>query len=137
MKIALIAAALMFASAAHSQDGFDLGAIEYGNSCVFCHGSDGKGGGPFAQYLTVKPPSLTTLSKSNDGVFPVTRVHAVIDGTADVALHGGREMPIWGRRYMSDMQNDVTAHYSEDEARRYASLRILSLIEFLGSIQEE
>ena len=108
-----------------------------GNSCVQCHGSDGKGGGVFSQHLTVRAPSLTMLAKDNGGVFPVTRVHAIIDGSEDVALHGGREMPIWGNRYRTDMQTDLTAHYTAEEAQRYATTRILALIEFLASIQQD
>lgn len=137
MRIPWIFAAIVLATGAHAQDPQSLGALEYSNNCVQCHGSDGKGGGTFAQYLTKRPPSLTTLSRSNDGVFPVTRVHEIIDGTSDVALHGGREMPLWGNRYRASMQSEATAHYSAEEAQRYAMTRVLSLIEYLASIQED
>jgi mono/diheme cytochrome c family protein len=29
----------------------------YVNACLLCHGADGKGGGPFAAFLTTKPPA--------------------------------------------------------------------------------
>lgn len=136
MKGLWIAALLVSASAVAAQDGTSLGEMEYNNSCVVCHGTDGKGGGPFAQHLATRPPSLTTLAQSNDGVFPVSDVYAIIDGSADVSLHGGRSMPIWGRRYAADLQSDMSAYYSPEEAKAFATTRILALIEYLASIQE-
>lgn len=124
---------VMLGSIANAQD---LGAIEYSNSCAVCHGQDGKGDGPVSSQLLNTPPDLTVLSKMNGGVFPIADVYAIIDGTADVAVHGGRDMPIWGDRYMTEMQDDPTAHYSWAEARAYALNRVLALVEYLSSIQE-
>ena len=115
----------------------DIGAIEFGNSCAQCHGADGKGDGPVSPYLLNAPPDLTMLSKTNDGVFPIARVYSIIDGTADVAVHGGRDMPVWGDRYMTEMRSDATAHYSWIEARTYAQSRVLALVEYIATIQEE
>lgn len=114
----------------------DLGAIEFANSCAQCHGADGKGDGPVSPYLLNPPPDLTMLSQMNGGVFPLSDVYSIIDGTADVAVHGGRDMPVWGDRYMTEMQEDVTAHYSWAEARAYALTRVLALVEYINSIQE-
>lgn len=114
----------------------DLGAIEFANSCAQCHGADGKGDGPVTPYLLNPPPDLTILSKTNDGVFPIANVYSIIDGTADVAVHGGRDMPVWGDRYMTEMREDATAHYSWAEARAYAQNRVLALVEYIASIQQ-
>lgn len=114
----------------------DLGAIEFANSCAQCHGADGKGDGPVTPHLLNLPPDLTVLSQMNGGVFPLTDVYSVIDGKADVAVHGGRDMPVWGDRYMTEMREDVTAHYSWADARAYALTRVLALVEYLASIQE-
>ena len=38
-----------------------------------CHGSSRAGEGPYARFLNVPIPSLTTLSKMNSGVFPIRR----------------------------------------------------------------
>jgi hypothetical protein len=35
-------------------------------------------------------------------VFPFVRVFEMIDGRLDVAMHGSREMPVWGDRYKRD-----------------------------------
>ena len=114
----------------------DLGAIEFANSCAQCHGADAKGDGPVSPYLLNPPPDLTTLSLMNEGVFPLADVYSIIDGTADVAVHGGRDMPVWGDRYMSEMREDVTAHYSWSEARAYALTRVLALVEYISTIQQ-
>jgi mono/diheme cytochrome c family protein len=114
----------------------DLGAIEFSNSCATCHGADGKGDGPVSSQLLNTPPDLTALSQINDGVFPIANVYSIIDGTADVAVHGGRDMPVWGDRYMTEMLDDTTAHYSWVEARAYALNRVLALVEYIASIQE-
>ena len=46
------------------------GAELYAANCASCHGREGKGKGPMAQTLKVKPPDLTKLSKRNGGTFP-------------------------------------------------------------------
>lgn len=132
MNVALILAALL-ALPAGAQD---LGAIEFANSCAQCHGPDGKGDGPVSAHLLNAPPDLTALSQMNGGVFPIADVYSIIDGTADVAVHGGRDMPVWGDRYMTEMREDTTAHYSWAEARAYAQNRVLALVEYIASIQE-
>ena len=114
----------------------NLGAIEFANSCAQCHGADGKGDGPISPYLLRPPPDLTALSKTNGGVFPIEKVYSVIDGRTDVAVHGGRDMPVWGDRYMTEMREDMTAHYSWTEARAYALTRVLALVEYIAEIQE-
>ena len=129
---ALLAAAALGMPAAAQ----DLGTIEFMNSCAQCHGVDGKGDGPVTPHLLSPPPDLTVLSQMNGGVFPIADVYSIIDGTADVAVHGGRDMPVWGDRYMTEMREDTTAHYSWAEARAYALNRVLVLVEYIASIQE-
>ena len=92
---ALLAAAVLGMPAAAQ----DLGTIEFMNSCAQCHGIDGKGDGPVTPHLLTPPPDLTVLSQMNGGVFPIADVYSIIDGTADVAVHGGRDMPVWGETF--------------------------------------
>lgn len=114
----------------------ELGAMEFANSCAQCHGADAKGDGPVSPYLLNAPPDLTALSLMNDGVFPLADVYAIIDGTADVAVHGGRDMPVWGDRYTREMLEDTTAHYSMSDARAHALVRVLALVEYISTIQQ-
>lgn len=79
----------------------DAGRLEYMYSCSACHGDTARGDGPFARYLNVATPSLTTLRQQNDGVFPLLHVIQVIDGRSGIGPHG-RLMPIWGERFMAN-----------------------------------
>ena len=75
---------------------FVPGKAEYLSSCAACHGAEGRGDGILSSVLKTPPSDLTTLSKRNDGIFPITAVSEIIDGRTFVAAHGTREMPIWG-----------------------------------------
>lgn len=73
------------------------GPALYKAYCAVCHGSDGKGGGPMAQSLKVRPADLTHISARNGGTFPLMRVDKIISGEVQVpAGHGTSEMPLWG-----------------------------------------
>lgn len=136
---AMVAAIALSAAQANAMS---LGEFEYRNSCAQCHGPDGKGNGPMADYITESPSDLTTLSKDNGGTFPVQSVYETIDGTAEFGAHG-RSMPIWGVRYMVDAYraaDDESADFPFDPAEEresYVRTRILALVEYLATIQEE
>lgn len=71
----------------------------YMQYCSTCHGVDAKGGGPVAAELKTAPSDLTTIRKE-DGKFPGGRIRLVIAGEVgetELAVHGTREMPVWGR----------------------------------------
>ena len=114
----------------------DRGKDEYLASCQPCHGATGKGNGPNAKLL-VKPPSdLTTLSEYNGGKFPLVCVFEQIDGRLEVAVHGSRDMPVWGDRYKRDVISQLpTNSVSDDMADWLARRRILELIEYLTTLQ--
>jgi len=64
--------------------------------CASCHGSDGKGDGPAAAALKLPPADLTQLAKNNGGKYPALKVTSALTGTAELAAHGNKEMPVWG-----------------------------------------
>ncbi|MCA3555574.1 c-type cytochrome [Aestuariivirga sp.] len=109
-----------------------LGHRDYLNYCAACHGADARGDGTLGEFLTLKAPDLTMLSKLNAGKFPEERVTEVIDGRADVKVHGMRDMPVWG-----DWFNREAAGADTGKAARelIVSDRIASLIVYLESIQ--
>ncbi len=74
------------------------GPALYKAYCAVCHGSDGKGGGPMAPSLKMRPADLTRISVRNGGNFPIARIERIIAGTDRQlpAGHGPREMPLWG-----------------------------------------
>lgn len=142
----LVAGSLLaLASANTNAETMSLGKWEYNSSCASCHGVDGKGEGPVAAspHFTAKPTDLTTLKKNNEGVFPVDRVYEVIDGRAEVALHGtsgARDMPVWGYRYNEEAleiasRSDTPAKPVEPHI--YVHTRIMALIDHILSLQED
>jgi mono/diheme cytochrome c family protein len=73
------------------------GPALYKAYCASCHGANGKGGGPMAQSLKVKPTDLTHVSTRNGGKFPLTKIERIISGEQALpAGHGTRDMPLWG-----------------------------------------
>jgi len=65
----------------------EFGKEEYVRSCASCHGATGKGDGPAAKSLIKPPADLTRLSEANNGVFPISRIFAAIDGR--IERHAG------------------------------------------------
>ena len=78
------------------------GADEYYRLCAVCHGEQGRGDGPMARVLKTPPPNLTLLAKNNGGHFPFLSVLEMIDGRNMIAVHGSREMPVWGESLTRD-----------------------------------
>lgn len=109
----------------------EAGKREYMVACAGCHGESGKGDGPLAGLLHIETPSLTTINaRTGGGEFPFYNTLKLIDGR-DVRAHGG-DMPIWGERFSAS----ATSQRGET-ADMVAHGRILSLVSYLQSIQEE
>ncbi len=97
--------------------------------CANYHGKTADGDGPVAEYLKVAPPDLKELRQKGEGEFPTERIHRLIDGRDPLAVHGAREMPIWGLTFQ-DRGRD--SNQEEDVAER-----IKDLVAFLESIQKD
>jgi mono/diheme cytochrome c family protein len=113
------------------QDRVSIGErkYEYETHCAVCHGSTGAGDGPYSKLLTKTIPDLTTLSKTNGGVFPFVRMYEIIDGRQAALAHGTKEMPIWGPRYTSEAGERLYDDYRADP-EVFVRARILALIEY-------
>lgn len=118
-------------TAALAQQTTDLGKREYDSNCASCHGADGKGAGPFVEFLKRSPPDLTTLARRNGGVFPVARAYEVIEGAGPG--HGTRDMPVWGRDYRVQA-GEYYVDVPYDPAV-YARMRMLALVDYLARMQ--
>ncbi len=116
-----------------------IGSDEYRISCVSCHGAGGKGDGPMAKFLTIKPTDLTTLAKNNGGqypgikagTYPFLRIFQIIDGRTVVSGHGDRAMPVWGNRYQVTDLGPAGTHEREIRAR------IIELVYYIQAIQQD
>lgn len=82
-------------SVAQEQEVVAAGQLEYQQHCATCHSAEGKGNGPMASILAVKPAGLSQLSKNHGGRFPFWHVYRVIDGWAP-------EMPVWGKQFQME-----------------------------------
>lgn len=131
---ASLMALMLFSAAALAQPGkTDTGKQEFDANCAVCHASDGRGNGPFVQYLRSSPPDLTTLSQRNGGVLPVNRVVQTIEGR-DVPSHTARDMPIWGNAFRVQA-GEYYVDVPYDPAV-YARSRILSLVDYINRLQQ-
>jgi len=136
------AIAVGVATFAHAQQSglarqnFDRGKYEYVAHCALCHGLSGNGDGPFVNLLKLGTvvPSLTELSKKNNGVFPFMRVYETIDGTQDVRAHGTQEMPVWGPRYKIEVGESFYDDFGADP-EVFVRARILALTEYVYRLQ--
>ena len=115
----------------------DAGKEEYESKCATCHGVSGKGDGPQGQILPMQPADLTLLAKRNGGVFPAQRVHEIIDGRREVAAHGPRTMPVWGRFFqvdVPDLPDEATGTPDFRESTVHGKIQVL--IEYLSRLQD-
>lgn len=106
-----------------------VGAGYFQEYCASCHGVEARGDGPAAAALSPRPADLTRIAARRQGQFPSADIAKFIDGRFEVAAHGSRAMPIWGREFLPSGIEPGSA----DEIGRG---RILTLVEYLRTIQE-
>jgi mono/diheme cytochrome c family protein len=102
-----------------------VGSVSFDLYCASCHGRFGRGDGPTAAALKGRPADLTTLARSNRGVFPRERVLAFVEGSARAAGHGSPEMPVWGPTLRALDASDARV-----------TVRLQNLVAFVESIQQ-
>ena len=110
----------------------DLGRGDFMNYCAACHGVEAKGDGTVAEFLTITAADLTQMSLRNGGIFPRQRAIEVIDGRAQVSVHGERDMPVWGDWFKFEADSDGAGAKTEKVVRE----RITALVDYLESIQQ-
>jgi len=85
------------------------GAELYKRFCSACHGPQAQGDGPVSLSLKVAVPDLTRIAARHGGVFPDEWVARVIDGRVYLAVHGARDMPVWGFELRAEQGGDAAA----------------------------
>jgi mono/diheme cytochrome c family protein len=106
--------------AAHTNEGVDL----FTQHCAVCHGKDAKGTGPAAEALKKAPADLTQITRRNNGTFPELKVEQVIEGLAPIAVHGTREMPMWGSLLNGSQHDEMMG-----------KMRVFALMKYIEQIQ--
>lgn len=140
----LIGAAVLTASAAAANSttvpstekpggiSVELGKADFRTYCAACHGVSGVGDGTVAEFMTIAAADLTKLSWKNAGIFPRQKVIDVIDGRADVRVHGVRDMPVWGDWFNAEaVSPDMDATAREETVR----MQINSLTNYIETLQ--
>jgi mono/diheme cytochrome c family protein len=129
-----LAMAVLSPSLAFAQQklGAPPGKGSYLRYCASCHGDDGKGDGPYAPVLKLKPADLSQLAKKNNGVFPVGRVTRILDGSEEIPGHGSRQKPVWGHPFGAGEEAA-----GGNAAPTVARERIELILRYLNSIQEK
>jgi mono/diheme cytochrome c family protein len=110
----------------------DPGRGDFMNYCAACHGVRGIGDGTVAEFLTLSAANLTQMSLKNGGIFPRQRAIEVIDGRAQVSVHGERDMPVWGDWFKFEADSDGAGTKTEKIVRE----RITALVDYLETIQQ-
>ena len=134
VSASLVALTLFHGAASAQTSRVDLGKREFESNCASCHGVNGKGGGYAVEWLRKGPTDLTTLTKRNGGVFPVSRMYEMIEG-GNGPSHGARDMPVWGQDYRIRAGEYYVDMPYDPEA--FVRSRILALIEYINRLQEK
>ncbi len=112
------------------------GAGEYHAWCSRCHGSNGRGNGPYARNLKKKPLDLTQLAARYDGRFPVEFIERLVDGRGMTRAHGTPEMPVWGVWFADQITADGKGKADQAEVQKHVKERIERIVTYLQTIQE-
>ena len=127
--LGVLVCALLLAEAALPQETIVRGREYYLRYCAPCHGNDGDGRGPMASALKASPPDLRYLGERYGLPLPTGTIARFIDGRQDVAAHGPRDMPVWGRRFY-----EVWAAKKSGEGDLQTQIR--DIVQYLNAIQE-
>jgi mono/diheme cytochrome c family protein len=131
---AVVAAATTTTKKATPKPGLshELGQGDFITYCAACHGVGGRGDGTVAEYLTINAADLTQLTKKNGGLFPRERITNVIDGRAQVKVHGPRDMPVWGDWFKFEAGSSKAG---KGVSEVIVKERIDALVNYIESIQ--
>lgn len=111
-----------------------IGKLEFQKNCAACHGLDGKGNGPFLDFLKQTPSDLTLIASRNNGKFPFQRIYSFVEDPTGSRGHGDRDMPVWGERYSREEIEKYGPYDTKHPG--VVESRILRLVFYLATIQQ-
>ncbi|KUF11109.1 c-type cytochrome [Pseudoponticoccus marisrubri] len=132
MRLVLALSLAVLAAPTLAQDA-DIGRSHYHTHCATCHGLEGRGDGPMAGVLMIKPVNLTELAAQNGGTFPLERVIKRIDGRDPLVSHGS-PMPVYGDFFEGSYDVPMKAPSGQPVL---ASQPVVDLVTYLREIQRQ
>jgi mono/diheme cytochrome c family protein len=131
---ALIAASMTLGACRHVADrpptSAERGRRSFELYCSDCHGATARGDGPLALAAEPPAPDLTSIA-ARQRVFDSDRIAAYIDGRMDVARHGTRDMPVWGRKLDDRLEGGLV------QETRLSPQTILEIVAYLETLQAQ
>ena len=118
---------LVGAQTAVAGDEIARGRKQYMDHCAACHGIKGDGHGPLEHELAKPPADLRLLFHRYGNPLPEDQIARFLDGRADIAAHGPRDMPVWGEEMWQFSEGHGNPNQVTDTIR--------VLIRYLQSIQ--
>ena len=128
----LFAAAALPAGDLSAQDGDDLGEVTYVRWCAGCHGVDGTGNGPGAEYMLPRPRDFTLalyqIRTTANGALPTDEdILAIIDRGMP-----GTTMPGW-ENLLSDDEKEALVEYLKSFSRFFTPDEVPQPLDFGGA----
>lgn len=134
-----VAAALCVSAASVTQaqdDPLIDASRDFISYCAPCHGVEGRGDGPVADHLKVRPADLTAIRRDNEGQFPAEAVYLKIEGVDMPGAHGTSKMPVWGLWFTNQAIGESILMEDTKPAAEKVEARIQALVAYIKSIQE-
>jgi mono/diheme cytochrome c family protein len=125
---ALLTLGFLLVASTAAADNVARGRVLYLRNCASCHGVTGDGRGPVAPALKTPPADLRLLSRRYGDPLPEDQIARFIDGRADIAAHGPRDMPVWG--------DQVWQYPPGKGPSGQVTSAVADLVAYLESIQE-
>ena len=120
-------AILCLSSNARAQDEVARGHELYLQHCGPCHGVKADGHGPLEPELKTPAADLRFLSTIYGYPLPADQIARFMDGRADVAAHGPRDMPVWGEEMWQYPEGQGNSNQVSDS--------VAAIVSYLQTIQ--
>mgnify|MGYP000088144011 FL=1 len=122
---------LLLAVMGCAPDSPSTGRSVFVNSCASCHGAAGRGDGPLAAELEVKPADLTKIAARRDGLWPLVEVMSIIDG------YHRRTLPREKMPVFSDLAEGKLVPFDAGDGKLVPTpVTLIALANYLERIQD-
>ena len=132
--ISIVTAIIVSGSAYAQPDQLTIGRSAFEQNCASCHGKDARGAGPYARMVSPDvAPDLTILQAKATDAFDFAYLYKIITSEREVAGHGPRNSPVWGRQFIEHVP---TADHPEGQPNpSFARSHVLAMITYIKSLE--